>query len=370
MSPAGEPLARQPEELRVAVLGYGLAGRVFHAGLIRATPGLRVATVVTSNPDRRAAAEADDPAVTVLASPDELWAQAAGHDLVDLVVVATPNASHVPLALAGLGSGLPVVVDKPMALTSADGRRLRDAATEAGLLLTVFHNRRWDSDTLTVRRMLSAGADGIGSVFRFESRFERFRPDVDAGAWKEQPGAEAGGGVLLDLGTHVVDSAIWLFGQPDSVYAEVDVRRPGARVDDDVFIAMTHPGGVRSHLVASAVAGDPGPRVRLRGLDGALTIPRVDSQEERLRAGDRADAPGWGAEPPGRWGYLTTRAGTRRLEPERGRYPAFYAGVRDCLQDGAPPPVDSADAVAVLDVLDAARHSSQTKSVVPLPFTG
>jgi predicted dehydrogenase len=366
MSPAGGQGGTETDDLRVAVLGYGLAGRIFHAGLIRATPGLRVTTVVTANPERRAAAQNDDSGIGVLASVDELWAQAADHDL---VVVATPNATHVPLALAALESGLPVVVDKPMALTAADGRRLRAAAADVGLLLTVFQNRRWDSDTLTVRRMLTAGGHGVGPVLRFESRFERFRPDVDTGAWKERPGAEAGGGVLLDLGTHVVDSAMWLFGQPEWVYAEVDARRPGARVEDDAFLAMSHPGGVRSHLAVSAVAGDPGPRVRLRGLDGALTIPRVDSQEERLRAGDRADAPGWGAEAPDRWGYLTTRDGTRRLEPARGDYPAFYAGVRAALREGAPPPVDSADAVAVLDVLDAARHSSQTTTVVPLPFT-
>jgi len=358
--------ATQGDDLRVAVLGYGLAGRVFHAGLIRAARGLRLATVVTGNPDRRAAARQDDPDVVVLSSAEDLWARAADHDL---VVVATPNATHVPLAWAALVSGLPVVVDKPMALTAADGRRLQVAAADAGLLLTVFHNRRWDSDTLTVRRMMSGGAEGVGPVMRFESRFERFRPDVDAGAWKEQPGADAGGGVLLDLGTHVVDTALWLFGRPLAVYAEVDVRRPGAQVDDDVFLALTHPGGVRSHLAVSAAAGDPGPRVRVRGLDGALTIPRVDSQEERLRAGDRADAAGWGTEPPDRWGYLTTRAGTRRLEPEHGNYPAFYAGVRDALRSGAPPPVEPADAVAVLNVLDAARHSSRTGSVVSLPFT-
>ena len=154
------------------------------------------------------------------------------------------------------------------------------------------------------------------------------------------------------------------------MYAEVDVRRPGAQVDDDVFIALTHPGGVRSHLAVSAVAGDPGPRVRLRGLDGALTIPRVDSQEERLRAGDRADAAGWGAEPPDRWGYLTTRAGTRRLEPERGSYPAFYAGVRDCLRRRRATPGRARRRGRRARRAGRGPAQFADKSVVPLPFTG
>ena len=306
--------------------------------------------------------------MVVLSSAEELWARAADHDL---VVVATPNATHVPLALAALGSGLPVVVDKPMALTAADGRRLQVAAADAGLLLTVFHNRRWDSDTLTVRRMMSGGAEGIGPVMRFESRFERFRPDVDAGAWKEQPGADAGGGVLLDLGTHVVDTALWLFGRPllglrggrCPPAGRAGRRRRVHGADAPRRCPVAPRGQCRRRRPRAARAAA---RPRRRADDSRGSTRRRSG----CARGTARTQPGWGAEPPGRWGYLTTRAGTRRLEPERGSYPAFYAGVRDALRSGAPPPVEPADAVAVLDVLDAARHSSRTKLSRPAPVHG
>ena len=215
---------------RVVVLGYGLAGRFFHAPFIAATPGLELTGVVTGDEDRRAQALADYPGVAVLDTAEEVWARAAE---LDLVAVATPNRVHVPLALAALEAGLAVVVDKPLATTADEGRRLVEAARERGLMLTVFQNRRWDGDFLTVKQLLADEA--LGKVHRFESRFERWRPEL-AGTWRER--AEEGGGLLFDLGSHLVDQALQLFGPVDSVYAEVDVRRPGAEVDDDVFLAL------------------------------------------------------------------------------------------------------------------------------------
>ncbi|MFL5841575.1 MAG: Gfo/Idh/MocA family oxidoreductase, partial [Thermoleophilaceae bacterium] len=240
--------------LRAGIAGYGLAGAVFHAPLIEATDGIDVAAVMTRSPERAEHARAAHSGVRVVAELDALLED------IDLLVVATPNSTHVPFALAGVERGLPVVVDKPMAVTAADARRLLDS----GGRVTVFHNRRWDGDFLTVKRLIAEGA--LGTVTRFESRFERFRPEVNEAAWREHGGAAEGGGLLLDLGPHLVDQAVELFGPPVAVYAEVDRRRPGAQVEDDVFVALEHEGGERSHLWMSAVAPLHGPRFRVSGL--------------------------------------------------------------------------------------------------------
>jgi predicted dehydrogenase len=292
--------------VRVALAGYGLAGAVFHAPLVEAVDGLELAGVYTRS----------------RGGLDELLGRA------DVLVVATPNRSHAELALAGLERGLHVVVDKPLAPTAAEARALVHER------LTVFQNRRWDGDFLTLRRLIAAGE--LGPVTRMESRFERFRPELAAGGWRESP--EEGGGVLLDLGAHLVDQAIVLFGPPVAVYGEVDRRRAGAQVADDCFIALEHAGGERSHLWMSAVAPEPGPRFRVQGLRAGFAVDGLDPQESQLRDGLRPGDPGFG-ERPG-------------LDP--GRYVGFYAGVRDWVTGGGPPPVDPADAVRVLEVLEAA----------------
>jgi predicted dehydrogenase len=347
--------------VRVGLIGYGLAGAVFHAPLIASTPGLQLVSVVTGNPDRQVQARREHPGVGVLGHVSELWQAAGEHDL---VVVATTNATHLPLGLAAVQAGLAVVVDKPLALTAAEGRSLVTAARERGVLLTVFHNRRWDGDLRTLRRLLAANA--LGPVHRFESRFERWRPAPRPGAWRELERPEAGGGLLLDLGSHLVDQALLLFGQPRSVYAEVDRRRAGVEGDDDVFIALQHPGGVRSHLWASALAAQVGPRLRVLGERGAYVKRGLDVQEEALRAGRRPTEPGWGREPPERWGRLGVDGQLREVETEPGAYQLFYAGLAEALRSGGPPPVDPDDAVAGLRILDAARQSAASGTTVRL----
>src|SRR5215216_3206667 len=234
-------------ELRAAVIGLGLAGSVFHAPLIAATPGLSLATVVTTNPSRASAARRQYPGVRVEQSLSAVLERADEHDL---VAVATPNDSHVELASQAIESGLAVVVDKPLAPTSAAARELIELAERSGVALTVFHNRRWDSDQLTLRRLIADGS--LGDVRRYESRFERWRPQVRPDAWRENTAPAEGGGVLHDLGTHLIDQALALFGPVSRVYGEVDIRR-GGPADDDVFLALEHAAGVRSHLWASAV---------------------------------------------------------------------------------------------------------------------
>jgi predicted dehydrogenase len=341
-----------PSPANVALLGYGLAGSVFHAPFIATTPGLRLAVVVTGNAERRAQALREHPGVIVLGTADDVWDRAAE---LDLVVVATPNSTHVALAQAALDAGLPVVVDKPFARTAAEGRALVETAHERRLMLTVFQNRRWDGGFLTLRRLLAEGR--LGRVHRFESRFERWRPQPGSG-WRERAGAAEAGGLLYDLGSHLVDQALQLFGGVRDVYAELDVRREGAEVDDDDFLALEHESGVRSHLWMSALAAEPGPTIRVLGDRATFSKYGVDVQEEALRAGRSPDEPGWGEEPRERWGRLVVDGEPHEVPTEPGSYGTFYAGVEQSLTRSFPPPVDPRDSVAVLEVLDAARAAA------------
>jgi predicted dehydrogenase len=349
--------------LRAGIIGYGLAGAVFHAPLISATPGLRVAAIVTSDPKRAAQARRDFPAAVIYASTDELLANPSA---LDFIVVAAPNRAHVPLGIAALEAGLPVVIDKPLAPSSAEAARLIAAAHRSGKLLTVFQNRRWDNDFLTARQMIAA--DLLGPLVRVESRFERFRPSPKADAWRERAEPEEAGGLLFDLGAHLIDQAVQLFGAPISIYAEVDVRRPAAAVDDDVFVALRFAGGQVAHLWMSVIPRKFGPRLRVVGLRGVYEKQDLDPQEEALRTGARPGDEGWGREPRERWGRLYTEVGglvvDAQVETLPGSYEIYYAQVRDALLSGGPPPVDATDALMTLRIIEAARESARTSAVV------
>ncbi len=348
------------DDLRVAIIGYGLAGSVFHAPLIDSTSGLAVTSVVTGNPQRAESARRAHPAAQVLPNVEELWARVPEHDV---VVVAAANNAHVPLAAQALESGLAVIVDKPMAPSPEAALSLIERAEEGDLMLTPFHNRRWDSDQLTLRRLLGEGE--LGEVFRYESRFERWAPELGDKPWRDRASAAEGGGVLLDLGTHLVDQALALFGPVDRVHAEIAARRV-PEADDDAFLDLAHRSGVRSHIAVSALTGAPGPRLRLLGTHGAYVVRDLDGQEDALRAGARPADAKWGVEPPERWGELARGAERTPVPSEPGNWPAFFEGVVAALRDGAPPPVDPRDAVAVLEVLAAARRSSEEGVVISL----
>jgi scyllo-inositol 2-dehydrogenase (NADP+) len=351
--------------LRAGIVGYGLAGAVFHAPLIAATPGMQVAAIVTSNPERQERAQRDFPHATIHPSAEALLADPSA---LDLVVVASPNRTHVPLGVAALEARLPVVVDKPMAPSSAEARRLIEAAERTGKLLTVFQNRRWDNDFLTIRKLVAA--DMLGPVVRLESRFERFRQEPKAGAWRERPEPEEAGGLLFDLGAHLIDQALVLFGRPVSVYAEVDTRRPGALVDDDTFVALRFGGGQVAHLWASVIPRRLGPRFRVVGMRGVYEKYDLDPQESALSSGMRPGDPGWGAEPRERWGRLATEVGGLALDGQvetvLGSYETFYALLRDALIAGGPPPVDPAESLMALEVIEAAQQSGRSGRVVRL----
>ena len=365
---AGE---RAMTELRVGVIGFGLGGSVFHAPLIASTPGLQLTAVVTTNAERARTAEAAYPGTQIVGQPEALWDGSAGIEPVDVVVVTTPNATHLPLAMAAIAAGRHVVVDKPLAATAAEGRALAEAARSAGVVLVPFHNRRWDGDFLTVRRLIADGS--LGDVHRLESRFDRWRPVPRAG-WKEAGGVGAATGLLYDLGAHLVDQALVLFGPVATVYAERDRRRAGApgseAVDDDMFVALTHASGVRSHLMASALAGQAGARFRVLGSRGAYVKFGLDPQEAALAGGGRPGGAGWGEEPATAWGTLGAGDDVRAVATEPGAYDRFYAGVRDAVRDGAPPPVSAEDAIMGLAVIEAAERSARDGTVVRMSEEG
>lgn len=338
---------RTEDTPRVAVVGYGLGGRVFHVP-VAAEAGLEVSHVVTSNPERAAQVREAAPGARVVASLAALLADDARPDV---VVVTTPSALHAEHARAVLDAGLPVVVDKPLATDAASARALVEHAERTGGRLTVYQNRRWDDEQRTLRAVLAAGE--LGTVHRFERRWERWRPEP-LRRWKETD--TVGGGLLLDLGAHLVDAAIELFGPVRSVYAEVQGLKTPA--DDDVFLALTHVSGVRSHLAAGGLVGAPGPRTRVLGDHGAFLVTSFEGEASPFTALDE-DAQGVG-------GWLVHGDERRAVPTPPGDHADFYRDVARWLVDGGPVPVDPWDAVRTLEVLDAARASARTGQVVQI----
>jgi predicted dehydrogenase len=338
-------------ELRVGLVGYGMAGRDFHAPLLRAADGLRVTHVVTGNAERAEQAAGDLPDARVVATVDDLLAEAGS---LDLVVVASPSGAHADNAVAAVEHDLPVVVDKPLSTDLASGRALVARARERGVPLTVFQNRRWDAEHLTSRVVLASGV--LGDVVRYEARYERWRP-VPKSRWRENLPSDQGGGLLMDLQPHLVDGALDLFGPVRAVYAEVaSVTTVG---DDVAFLALEHATGVRSHLGATSLAGAPGPRTRILGRAGAYLV--ADTAGEPTAYGE------WTDTDPGTRGWLVRGEDREPVPRAAGGWGDFYPAVAAMVRDGAAPPVDPEDAVSVLAVLDAARRSAREGTVVRLP---
>jgi scyllo-inositol 2-dehydrogenase (NADP+) len=348
-------------QLRVALLGYGLAGRVFHAPLIQAEPWLRLDAVVTGHPERAERVRREHPDASVVETASDIWDAAEDYDL---VVVATANVAHREQAEAALRHGLHVVVDKPLAGDAEAAIELFELADRHDRQLHVFQNRRWDSDFRTLRFLLEDGR--LGHVHRLESRFERWRPELD-GAWRESSDPSQLGGLLLDLGSHLVDQALQLLGPVDTVYAEMGRRRDPDGPEDDVFVALGHHSGAVSHLWASALAARPGPRFRVLGSRGGYVVEGLDSQEDRLQAGHRPDEPGWGEEPAEQWGRVYPGGAVVPTIP--GAWPEYYQRVAACIRGHSPPPVEPHTVVDALRVLDAARVSAASREVVPVPPT-
>ncbi len=346
--------------LRVSLLGFGVAGSIFHAPLIASTAGLELAAIVTANEDRRSKASKLYPHAKLLNSSDEVFANRENYDA---VVIAAPNVQHAPLAKTALRLGLHTVVDKPMAISVTEAEDLLLHAQRSEAVLTVFQNRRWDNDFLTIRHLISENA--IGKVIRFESHFERWRPKVNKTAWREQTATDLGGGLLFDLGSHLIDQALLLFGEPENVYCEREKRRDGAVTDDDTFIAIKFKSGTIAHLWVNSLSAIRAPRFRVLGLEGSYQKWGLDPQEDALRLGEIPIGPGWGVEPESRWGELVTDNNgdpiETRLETQRGNYPAFYQAFEESVRTGCRPPVEPSDALKTMRVIDAAIRSSDSR---------
>jgi predicted dehydrogenase len=275
---------------------------------------------------------------------------------VEAVAVSTPADTHIPLCREALELGLAVVVDKPFALDAAQARSAVELAERLGVPLSVYQNRRWDSDFRTVRALVDGGA--LGDVTRFESRFERRQDGPPA----------AGGGTLLDFGSHLVDQALQLLGPVRGVYAEMHHRPDLEGRDDDVFLALTHVTGAHAHLWGSWVQSAPGPRFRVTGTRATYVVGGVDGQEDTLVAGrtPASEGPAWGTEPEDRWGALHGASGATSRPTERGRWDAYYPAFAAAVRGRGAVPVDPRDAVATAEVLDAARRSAVEGLVVDL----
>jgi predicted dehydrogenase len=339
--------------IRIGLVGYGFGGRYFHAPLIAGAPGCTLAGVVTRSPGRRAEVTEEYPDAPVFDSVVDLIESG-----VDAITVCTPAATHTAVTDEVIQRGIPVVCDKPFALNAEAARHTVELAERAGVLITAYQNRRWDSDLLTVRRLLDTGE--LGEIRRFESAFERWAPDTEPPA--------AGGGLLRDFGSHLVDQALHLFGPVHRVYAETHEQRP--ELEDDFQLMLVHLGGMHSRLIGAWRQGAPAPRIRVTGSEGSfVTSASLDGQEEALIAGrtPAGDGVEWGREPETAWGSLSQGHVRRAIPSERGRWDLFYEQFVRAVRGDGPVPVDPWDAVATATVLDAARRSAAEGRSVDVP---
>jgi scyllo-inositol 2-dehydrogenase (NADP+) len=335
--------------MRAGIVGYGLAGRYFHAPTL-VSAGFDVAAICARSLEKKAIAHEDFPNAILVNSIEEL----VDEDL-DLIVIASTNDVHSEHAQISISAGIATVVDKPMGRDYYETLALFDHAEMHNVPVTVFFNRLWDSDSLTIKKVITEGA--IGRIFRADSRFERFRPELNPSAWRENVNADAGGGLLLDLQTHLVSTALDWFGPAQLVHASVREVRGAA--NDDVVLVLKHDSGVDSYLSASAIIGAPGPKLRLNGDKGSLVINELDRQEELLRKGFKASF--------GKWlpsQEITTEARIHKGNDSfsypgvPGSYPNFYQQVRSALEIGTDLPVSRDFALNVARIIDQARENS------------
>jgi predicted dehydrogenase len=347
----------EPSPVRWALAGYGSGGRVFHAPLIKTAVGIEFLAVVTGNPARRDQVIADLPGVTAV--PDLAALVSLG---VEAVTITTPPGTHTDLAHQALDLGLDVVVDKPFALDAAAARSLVEHARRAGRMLTAYQNRRWDSDYLTIRKLIDDGT--LGRVHRLTSRIDRFRP-VNPG-WAAS--TADGGGTLLDLGPHLIDQALHLFGPVARLHAQLCVTRAGSGTDDDIELHLEHASGVMSTLAAGMATAAMGSRFQVSGSLGGYLVDGFDIQEAQLKAGDdpRSLGDAWGVEDPHCYGVVTTADGSIRTPTCRGRWDLFYPMAAAAVRGLGQVPVDPADAIATAAVIDAARVSAAEHRVVDM----
>lgn len=333
--------------LRIGIIGYGLAGRYFHAPLLKGC-GFEVAVIQTTNGQRALHALEDFPKVLVVEKVEELVKQS-----LDLIIVASANLVHAEHAYAAINAQIPVVIDKPMGRTYAETAAIIAAGEKAGVPVSTFFNRRWDSDALTIKRVIESGE--LGTVHRLDSRFERFRPNLNHASWRENLSAADGGGLLLDLQPHLISTAIDWFGKAELISSSVRSLRGGA--DDDSVLVLKHSSGVMSYLSASAVVAAPGPRIRILGTKGALVINDLDPQEELLRNGMYPKGGKWSV-PTASRAFIHRGDEIEEIAGENGNYARFYLAVAGAITGLNPWPINNIDALLVAKIIDQAREVS------------
>jgi scyllo-inositol 2-dehydrogenase (NADP+) len=344
----------------VGLIGFGLAGRSFHAPVIRAVPGLRLAAILERSGSEAAAQYPDVPIVRTL---DELLAVPE----IRLVVIATPNDSHYPIARQCLAAGRDVLVDKPFTTTLEEAIALVNFANKQGRLITVYQNRRYDGDFQAIVQLVASAT--LGRIVRFESNYDRFRPQLRPGAWRER--SSPGSGIFFDLAPHLMDHALLLFGLPEALTADIRIEREGAVADDAFDLAFHYPHGLRADLRSSILAAVTRPRFLLYGTQGAFVKQSFDPQENNLRRGYIPTDAAWGAEPEENWGLLTLSENggltQRRVPSAKCDYRDFYANLRDAMLGKAKLAVSPEWALDVMRLLELARHSSKERRTVSVP---
>ncbi len=351
---------------RVLLVGFGLGGRIFHAPFIASEPGLELAAIVTNNLERRNQAIQEYPNVSLFADFAQGLVAAPGLGI-DTCVISTAVHVHVEQVLQALAAGLHVVIDKPVAPSADEVRVLEVAARSAGRLVVPYQNRRYDGDFRTLQTLIAQGAIGpLGHVARFESRFEKWRPEVARGSWKES--GEPGTSLLHDLGSHLVDQALVLFGAIDTVYSVGQRVRLDSTNHDSLALTLVHQSGVVSQLWMSMLAADFGPRFRVLGSQGAYVSYGLDVQEDQLRSEELRPSPEgeWGAYPASMWGSVGTTDDHKVVPTLNGDMRLFWSEFVGALDNGTPPPVLLSDALRTHTVIDAAIVSAETKSVIHL----
>ncbi|MGI4840457.1 MAG: Gfo/Idh/MocA family protein [Janthinobacterium lividum] len=343
--------------MRIGLVGYGFGGRFFHAPLLTSLADAKLVGVVTRSDERRQQLSADHPGVPAFDSIGQLVE--AG---VDLLVICTPLPGRAALIQEAFDHGIAVVSDKPFAFNATEASALIAAAHSGGAPFTVYQNRRWDSDFLTVRKLIAEGT--LGTVSHFESRFERYSP--------QSLGDTSAGGVLLDLGSHLVDQALQLFGAVETVYGELYYSPQAPDVDYGFFVALRHRSGVVSHLYGNKLQDAEPRRFRVTGSNGTYCVEGLDGQEEATLAGrsPRSEGERWGVEEHRRWGWFERGAEREKVRSEHGNWPRFYGQVVEAIKEGRELPVALDEALLTVRVLDAARLSSVRRQVVKLTDDG
>ena len=338
------------------IASFGMSGKVFHAPLLNNHKGFHLKTIVERSKNAASALYTD---VEIVRAFDTILQD----DEIELVIINTPDPTHYELALAAIQAGKHVIVEKPFTQTLEQANALIEAAKQKGVMLSVFQNRRWDGDFLTVQRVIKNNL--LGKLVEFESHFDRFRNFIQPETWKEK--AEAGAGMVYNLGSHLIDQALVLFGMPDAVNAEIRILRPGGEVDDCFDIRLSY-NDVKVTLKASILVRETGPKYFLHGINGSFLKSGLDVQENAMKAGEIPGTPGWGTEPEKNWGVLNTDIGnlhfTGKIETVPGNYLAYYDNIYDHIVEGKPLAVKPEQAADTIKIIEAAFKSNELKKTI------